>query len=425
MAAALTPEQTAIVKSTVPVLAQHGETITTKFYHDMISANPSLKNVFNNTHQATGHQARALAGALYAYAANLDDLGKLSPAVELICHKHASLNVKAEHYSIVGEFLLKTMESVLGDAATAELLDAWGAAYWQLANIMIQKEAGMYAATSYWPGWQDFRIARKEKEAADITSFYFEPVDATLELPLFKPGQYVSVNLFVAELDGGVWQARQYSLSDAPGKPYLRISVKKEPGVEIGEPKHMAHPGYLSNLLHDRKEVGDVVQLSHPFGDFFLSEAQHADKDAPVVLISAGVGLTCLMGILNALVQDEDNGGGARPITWIHGARESSARAFTAHVDALAACETRLRKLYFSSSPGAGEVEGRDYDVEGRVDLDRVGEERLFTANGKAQYFVCGPTQFMLEAEQKLKALGVDGDRVHMELFGTGGVPRV
>jgi nitric oxide dioxygenase len=420
MAAALTPEQTAIVKSTVPVLAQYGETITTKFYHDMISANPSLRNIFNNTHQATGHQARALAGALYAYAANLDDLGKLSPAIELICHKHASLNVKAEHYSIVGEFLLKTMKSVLGNAATDALLDAWGAAYWQLANMMIQKEAQMYAETSYWPGWQDFKIARKEKEAEGITSFYFEPVDAELKLPMFKPGQYVSVNVFVEELDGGVWQARQYSLSDAPGKAYLRISVKREPGIEIGEPKHVTHAGYLSNILHDKKNVGDVVKLSHPFGDFFFDKGV-VEKDTPVVLISAGVGLTCLMSILNTLIEE----GGSRPITWIQGSRDSRVRAFKAHVDELAVSNKNVHMLHFSSLPAAGEVEGQDYDFKGRVSLEKIANGDLFTANTKTQYFTCGPTQFMLDVETKLKSFGVDNQRLHMELFGTGGVPRV
>ncbi|KAJ4295235.1 hypothetical protein N0V90_007246 [Kalmusia sp. IMI 367209] len=420
MATALTAEQAAIVKSTVPVLAQYGVAITTRFYADMIEANPELKNIFNNTHQATGHQARALAGALYAYAANLDDLGNLAPAVELICHKHASLGIKAEQYSIVGDFLLRTMKTVLGDAATEEVLDAWGAAYWQLANIMIQKEAQMYEETSYWHEWQDFKVARKEKESEEITSFYFEPVDAQLKLPMFKPGQYISVNLFVEELDGGVWQARQYSLSDAPGKPYLRVSVKKEPGVEIGEPKHMAHPGYLSNILHDKKNVGDVVKLSHPFGDFFFEDKQ-AEEDSPIVFISAGVGLTCLVSILNTLVEQ----GSSRPITWIQGSRDHKVRAFKSHVDALAAGNKNMHRVYFSSSPAGSEVEGRDYDVQGRVDLDKVAREYLYTDNKKTQYFTCGPTQFMLDVEAKLKSFGVDSQRVKMELFGTGGVPRV
>lgn len=424
MAAPLTPEQAAIIKSTVPVLAQYGEVITTRFYADMLAANPALKNIFNNTHQATGHQPRALAGSLYAYAANISDLGKLSPAVELICHKHASLNIKAEHYSIVGEFLLKTMANVLGDAATAEILDAWGAAYWQLANIMIQKEAGLYAETSYWSEWQEFRIARKEKESEEITSFYFEPLDEKLKSKLqsriFKPGQYVSVNLFVDELDGGVWQARQYSLSDAPGKPYLRISVKREAGIEVGEPKHVTHPGYLSNILHDKKNVGDVVQLSHPFGDFFYEE-KDGEEDAPVVFISAGVGLTCLTSILNTLAEKNTS----RPITWIQGSRNSKVRAFKTHVDELAARNKNIYKLYFSSAPQEGEVQGQDYDVKGRIDLDKVGKEHLFTDDKRTQYFTCGPTQFMLDVEAKLKSFGVDSSRVNMELFGTGGVPRV
>ncbi|KAK3210035.1 hypothetical protein GRF29_44g1438846 [Pseudopithomyces chartarum] len=419
MAATLTVEQTKIVKSTVPVLAQHGESITAKFYRDMLEDKPELKNVFNSTHQATGHQARALAGALYAYAANLDDLGKLAPAVELICHKHASLGITADHYDIVGEYLLKTMKTVLGDACTDEILDAWGAAYWQLANIMISKEKQMYKETSYWQGWQDFVITKKEQESEDITSFYFEPVDKDLKLPIFKPGQYISVNVFVEELDGGVWQARQYSLSDAPGKPYLRISVKREPGIEIGEPKHMTHSGYLSNILHDRKSVGDVLKLSHPFGDFYFDE-EKVGKDAPVVLISAGVGLTCLMSILNQLVEEST----PRPITWIQGSRDSKVQAMKSHVDDLAANNKNIHKLYFFSSPTEGETKGQSYDIKGRIDLDKVGKEWLHTNNTKTQYYTCGPTQFMLDVESKLKSFGVDGARVHMELFGTGGVPR-
>lgn len=419
MAASLTPEQTEIVKSTVPVLAQYGETITTKFYHDMLEDKPELRNVFNNTHQATGHQARALAASLYAYAANLDDLGRLAPAVELICHKHASLGVTADHYTIVGEYLLKTMKTVLGDGCTDEILDAWGAAYWQLANIMISKEKEMYEETNYWQGWEDFVITRKEKESEEVTSFYLESGDKDLRLPTFKPGQYVSVNIFVDELDGGVWQARQYSLSDAPDKPYLRISVKREPGIEIGEPKYMTHAGYLSNILHDRKHVGDVLKLSHPFGDFYLDE-EKVEKDAPVVLISAGVGLTCLMSILNHLVGQST----PRSITWIQGSRDSKVQAMKSHVDNLAMNNNNVHRLYFLSSPTGGEAEEQDYDVKGRINLDKVEKEWLHIDNIKTQYYICGPTQFMLDVGSKLESLGVDSMRVHMELFGTGGVPR-
>lgn len=417
---ALTPDQAAIIKATVPVLAEHGLTITTKFYADMIAAHPELKSVFNNTHQATGHQPRALAGALYAYAANIDNLGALSPAVELICHKHTSLFIRPEQYDIVGHHLIETLKAVLGDAGTPEILNAWGAAYWQLADIMIAKEGQMYKETAYWEDWKDFTIARKEKESEEITSFYLEPVDAALKLPVFKPGQYISVNVFIEELDGGVWQARQYSLSDAPGKKYLRISVKKEAGVEIGEPKSMTHPGYISNMLHDCKNEGDVVRVSHPFGDFFFEE-KDVEKDAPVVLISAGVGLTALTSIFNSLVDNKTS----RPVTWIQGARSSSTRAFKKHVDQIAADNANIKTVWFASSPKEGEVQGEDYTIHGRVDLNKVGKDLLFTENDKTQYLVCGPTQFMLDVEAALKSYGVPSGRVNMELFGTGGVPRV
>jgi nitric oxide dioxygenase len=415
----LSPSQVAIIKATVPVLAEHGETITRKFYADMLEANPALKNIFNNTHQATGHQARALAGSLYAYAANIDDLGKSSPAVELICHKHASLHVKPEHYTTVGTHLLQTMRTVLGSAATPEIMDAWEAAYWQLADIMIGKERDMYKEAEGWTDWRDFRIARKEKEAENITSFYLEPVDTEMVLPRYKPGQYISVNIFVDELDGGVWQARQYSLSDAPGKSYLRISVKREPEIEIGEPKHMARPGYLSNILHEKKAVGDVVKVSHPWGDFFLDE-QEIDANTPIVLISAGVGLTCLMSVLKASLESS-----TRPVSWIQGARNSEMRAFKKDIDSLASAHNNLHAVQFLSEPKEGEVEGLDYNLKGRVDLDRVGQEALFCDNEKTLYFTCGPTQFMLDVEAKLTSYGVPSERVKMELFGTGGVPRV
>lgn len=277
----------------------------------------------------------------------------------------------------------------------------------------------MYAATRYWADWKDFVIARKVRESDEITSFYLQPVEVGFEIPMFKPGQYISVNVWVEELDGGVWQARQYSLSDAPGKDYLRISVKKEPGIEIGEKKHMTHPGYISNLLHETKGEGDVVRVSHPFGDFYFEEEEEK-SDAPVVLISAGVGLTCLTSILNSTVEK----GSKRPVTWIHGARNEKTRAFKEHVDQLDKENENVHTVHFSSEPMEGEVQGQHFDIEGRIDLEKLERKVLFTDNDKTQYFICGPTQFMLDVEEKLKGYGVSSDRVKMELFGTGGVPK-
>lgn len=421
MAPSLTPSQAATIKATVPVLAAHGETITTKFYHDLLQSNPELKNIFNNTHQATGHQARALAGALYAYASHIDDLGALSPAVELICNKHTSLFIQPHHYEIVGTNLLATMKSVLGDAATPEIMDAWAAAYWQLADIMIAREAQLYATAPNWNDWKEFRIAKKQKESEEITSFYFEPVEQGFEVPEYKPGQYISVNVFVEELDGGVWQARQYSLSDAPGKGYLRISVKKEPGVELATPEGKTHPGYISNLLHEKKEEGDVIKLSPPFGDFFYEETREEGAESPVVLISAGVGVTPLLSILEFLTKKKSD----RPITWIHAARNAQVRAFKPHIDGLAAANPNLKTVVFAAKPEDKEVQGEHYDVQGRLDLNNLSKDLIHANNQNTAYYTCGPTQFMLDIEAKLNAFGVPSERVKMELFGTGGVPHL
>lgn len=123
------PQQIAIVKATIPVLQQYGETITAIFYKSLFEENPSLLNVFNPASQRNGAQARSLAASILAYAAHTDQLGQLGGMVDRIAHKHASLEVRAEHYPIVGKHLLLAIRTVLGEAATPEIIDAWAAAY--------------------------------------------------------------------------------------------------------------------------------------------------------------------------------------------------------------------------------------------------------------------------------------------------------
>jgi len=195
--------------------------------------------------------------------------------------------------------------------------------------------------------------------------------------------------------------------------------VKKEPGIEIGEPKSMTHPGYISNLLHDSKKEGDVVRVSHPFGDFFLEETEET-AGSPVVLISAGVGLTALLSILNTLAEKQSE----RPITWIHTARNSNVRAFKSHVEQLSAANKNLHTVLFTTDPSEEEVQGQHYDVKGRLDMGKLNAEKLYTDNSSTQYFTCGPTSFMQDVGNKLKSFGVPSERIKMELFGTGGVPR-
>lgn len=193
----LTAAQRQLVKGSVPALQDRGLDITTVFYRNMLKANPSLNNIFNTANQEHLQQPRALANAVLAYAANIDNLTPLMPTVELVAAKHASLYVRPEQYAIVGEHLIAAIGEVLGDVMTPELQDAWVAAYWQLAGIFINKENSLYEASEGWTGWRDFRIAKKIRESDEVTSFYLEPVEGG-SLPTFRPGQ-VSVRSVLVE----------------------------------------------------------------------------------------------------------------------------------------------------------------------------------------------------------------------------------
>ncbi|KAJ6115371.1 hypothetical protein N7486_001149 [Penicillium sp. IBT 16267x] len=409
--AGLTSDQVKLIKATVPVLVAHGNTITSVFYENLIRENPDLNNVFNTPNQRNGKQPRAVAGALFAYASNIDNLGALSPAVELICQKHASLYIQPESYKVVGKYLLEAMGQVLGDALTPEIKEAWATAYWQLADIMIGREHQIYEQSEGWTAWREFKILEKMKESDEITSFYLAPVDGK-PLPSFKPGQYISVQVYVQELKH--LQPRQYSLSDKPSPDYYRISVKKEKGLSAGADA-TAHPGYVSNLLHDTFNEGDTIKVSHPAGDFFLSLEETA---SPVVLISAGVGLTPLTSILNTLTSKPSE----RKLHFIHGSRTSSVRAFKEHVTSLTTAYPDLQTSFFTSQPTAADKEGVDYTYAGRVDLSKFTSRDLFIENPTTHYYICGPEKFMTDMEASLKAQGVDDDRIKMELFGTGSI---
>ncbi|WP_258130625.1 NO-inducible flavohemoprotein [Achromobacter anxifer] len=403
----LSPQIRALVKGTAPVLKTHGVALTKHFYARMFQHNPELKHVFNQGHQAGGEQQQALAGAVAAYAEHIDDPSVLMPVVTRIVHKHVSLGIRPEHYQIVGKHLLASIKEVLGEAATDELVDAWAAAYGQLADLLIAEEARLYAESAAkpggWTGWRAFRVVGKQRESAEITSFYLAPADGGA-VPAYRPGQYVSVRVFVPEL--GLMQPRQYSLSDAPGQDRLRISVKREAGGAD------TPAGRVSNALHDRLEEGGVIDVAPPQGDFHLRE----EGNAPVVLLSGGVGLTPMVSILNHLVGLNDE----RQIRFVHGCRNSSVHAMKEHVNSIAAERGNVRKAVFYEEIGHADQPGRDYDHAGRVDLLAIRDEVIVP---DADYYLCGPAGFMRAQRAALTGLGVPDDRIHAEAFGSGGAP--
>lgn len=132
------------VKATAPLLADHGYAIIQRFYTRLFQAHPALQNIFNRRHQERGEQQRALASALHAYAAHVDNVGALHTALTRIAHKHASVGVKPEQYPLVGHHLLAAIQEELGSAATAEVMAAWTEAYQALATILIEMETQLY-----------------------------------------------------------------------------------------------------------------------------------------------------------------------------------------------------------------------------------------------------------------------------------------
>ncbi|GAB1579503.1 NO-inducible flavohemoprotein [Bordetella petrii] len=401
----LSQEVRALVKGTAPVLKTHGEALTRHFYARMFRHNPELKQVFNQGHQQGGQQQQALAAAVAAYAEHIDDPSVLMPVVERIVHKHVSLGIRAEHYAIVGKHLLASISEVLGEAATDELVAAWAAAYGQLADLLIAEESRLYAQSAAkpggWTGWRAFRVERKVPESAEITSFYLAPADGG-PVPEYLPGQYISLRVYVPEL--GMMQPRQYSLSDAPGQGRLRISVKREGGAG-GAPA-----GSVSNVLHGCVNEGDVLDVAPPQGDFVLQTS----RPAPVVLLSGGVGLTPMVSMLNHLVSRDDG----RQIRFVHACRDGSVHAMKQHINDTAAARPNVRKIVYYETVGAGDEPGRDYDYVGRIDLQAIRDVAVLP---DADYYLCGPLPFMSAQCEALARLGVAPERIHAEVFGTGG----
>lgn len=392
-----------IVKSTVPVLEQMGEKITARFYQLMFKAHPELLNLFNHTNQKQGRQQRALASAVYEAAKHIDDLSVILPVVNQIAQKHRSLGIKPEHYPIVGQYLILAIKDVLGDAATAEIIDAWTEAYGVIADAFITTEAELYDQAADqkggWKGFREFIVDRKVIESEVITSFYLKPADQR-EITAFQPGQYLSLKLEIPEEQ--FTHIRQYSLSDAPGRGYYRISVKREAGTHNPD-------GKVSNYLHDYINEGDVLKVSAPAGDFVL----HLDRKTPVILLSGGVGLTPMMSMLKTVVEVQPE----REVTYIHAANNSRVHAFRDEVDALLTKEN-LRSFVFYASPTEDDRHNNRFDIEGFVTKNWLKENVSFV---DSDFYFCGPTPFMKAIYLSLKELGVDKDRIHFEFFGPMG----
>ncbi len=389
----LSPESEAVVRATAAVVAEHAEQITARFYPSMFAAHPELLRVFNMGNQANGEQSRALAASVVAYAVQLIDPGAPSfdPVLRRIAHKHVSLGIRPEQYTIVGHHLMAAVGDVLGDAVTPEVAAAWDEVYWLFATQLIAQEARLYqqAGVETSDPLRPYRIVRRIEETHDVVSLVLEPDDGE-PVPAVAAGQYVSV--FV-DLPDGERQPRQYTVSSTAAGTRLQITVSRVPG-EGGAPD-----GRVSCHLNDHAAAGDVLDVSTPAGDFVVQASQ-----GPLLLASAGAGITTVLPIVEHLARAQPE----RPVIVAHAdrtSRDHALRETVLHVG---------RQLdHFSAYSWYESLSPDDTGArQGYMDLRDV------PLPPDVQVFTCGPLPFMRHVRSSLLERGVPAEHIRYEVFG-------
>lgn len=374
----LSEETKSIIKATIPVLEEHGEAITTAFYKHMFEQNPELLNIFNKTNQKLGRQQTALAQTVIAAAKHIDHLEAIIPNVNQIAHKHRALQIKEEHYPIVGENLIWAIGHVLGDAATPEIIDAWTKTYGVIADVFIQMEKALYDAEE-WHDFKPFKVVAMQEESNNIKSFTVKSED--IKLQPVKAGQYITVKVHP---DGEENDAlRHYSICSVDVTEGIKFAVKRD---VAGSEK-----GMVSNYIHDTVKVGDEILLSAPAGEFTVD----APAEKPIVLISGGVGMTPMMAML------EDEVGIGRDIKFIHSAYNREAVPFKDEI--IKYHNKENVQFYFNYSESAGRLN--------KVKLAEI-------INGNEEIYMCGSVAFMEAMLELFNEMNIDRSHVHFEPFG-------
>ncbi len=260
----------------------------------------------------------------------------------------------------------------------------------------MQGNAGLSSARAVsWKGFRPLRIVSRNRESEDVQSFVLSSESGT-ELPAFLPGQHVVVRIDPGQSKQQL--SRNYSLAGSPTSGNFRIGVKRELN------------GVVSALIHQNLKVGDVLEVSAPRGDFVLSPGDH-----PVVLISAGIGITPVLAMLHALASSGQHPG--RQVWWVYAARNSNHHPFAEETRRLLNKMENAKSCVVYSRPLPADTLGVTHDAEGHITTSIL--EKLGTPES-ADFYLCGPTGFIESLSNQLKTWGAAAPRIHIELFGPG-----
>jgi len=276
------------------------------------------------------------------------------------------------------------------------LSKGWRGSFEALLQSHTSGNAGLAptaAAHPTAPGFRPLKVATIDQESADVLSLTMQSADGQ-PLQTALPGQYVVLRL--QPTTGSPPIFRSYSLSGPVSTERYRISVKIEPN------------GVGGTYLREHVRVGDTLNVSEPRGSFILGPGE-----GPLVLLSAGIGATPVLAMLCALAEARS----MRQILWLHAAHDGEHHPFAAEVRRLMPALAHGRSYVCYSRPAPNEKVGVDFDAVGhlsRAVFDEVGISR------EADVYLCGPNRFMADMKEALAALGVEAERVHVEIFNGG-----
>lgn len=371
-----------IIEATLPLVGERIGHITPKFYQRMFGKHPELLDgVFSLNNQRTGDQPTALAGSIAIFATHLIQQPGVTPEALLsrIAHKHTSLGIMPAQYNIVYENLFAAIAEDLAEVITAEIAEAWTEVYWLMADALIKLERDLYATQANDKIWMPWRVIAKTAETPTTYSFELEPADDTPITPS-QPGQYVSVKV---KLASGIHQARQYTLTNAGGTERRFTSKRDDAGA-------------VSPVLHDEVQVGNIIEVSNPYGEITVDTGEH-----PVIFASAGIGCTPTASMIRSLADS----GSDRDIVVLHADSEPAAWALSDQITKDLARLSHAAIHTWMEAPSEG-------SREGFMSLADIAIPE------NASIYICGPLPFMKKIRDEAINAGIPARKVHYEIFG-------